>query len=167
MTLFYRILDRLMRNLDAFRVDRTKSLFRSCGEDVFISPKVVVWPESGLSVGRRVEIHSFTHIFAGATVSIGDFTMISSCCSITSQTHEIENPCRREAPSIGKPVVIGNNVWIGTAAVILPGVTIGDNAIVGAGAVVTRDVAPNCIVVGNPARVLRSVMATKDSNTNH
>ena len=53
------------------------------------------------------------------------------------------------------PIVIGNDVWIGANAVVLPGVTIGDNVIVGAGAVVTRDIPANVVAVGNPARVLR------------
>jgi maltose O-acetyltransferase len=157
MALFYRLLDRLLRDLDAFRVERRKKRFRFCGEDVFISPKAVIWPESGLSIGRRCQIHSFTHIFAGGGVAIGDYTMISSCCSIASVTHPTENSCRREAAQIEKPVKIGKNVWIGTSAVILPGVTVGDNSVVGAGSVVTRDVPPCCIVVGNPAKVLRNL----------
>ena len=58
-----------------------------------------------------------------------------------------------------KPITVEDNVWIGGSATILGGVTIGKNAIVGAGAVVTKDVEPNTIVVGNPARVLRKITA--------
>ncbi|MEG2632990.1 MAG: DapH/DapD/GlmU-related protein, partial [Oscillospiraceae bacterium] len=53
------------------------------------------------------------------------------------------------------PVHIGNNVWIGGGAIILPGVTIGDNAVIGAGSVVTKDIPSNTVAVGNPCRVLR------------
>lgn len=56
-----------------------------------------------------------------------------------------------------EPITIGNNVWIGGSATILPGVSIGDNAVVGAGSVVTRDVAPNTVVAGNPAKVIRQI----------
>lgn len=56
-----------------------------------------------------------------------------------------------------KPVHIGRNVWIGVGAIILPGVTIGDNAVVAAGAVVTKDVAPNTIVGGNPAKFIKNI----------
>ena len=55
------------------------------------------------------------------------------------------------------PITIGDNVWVGGMAVICPGVKVGDDAVVGAGAVVTKDVAPGMVVVGNPARVVRSV----------
>lgn len=55
------------------------------------------------------------------------------------------------------PVTIGNNVWICTGALVLPGVTIGDNSVIGAGSVVTKDIPPNSLAVGNPCRVIRSL----------
>jgi len=55
------------------------------------------------------------------------------------------------------PVHIGRNAWIGVGAIILPGVTIGENAVVAAGAVVTKDVAPNTIVGGNPAKLIKTI----------
>lgn len=151
-----------MRDLDDFRVTRTKRLLRECGEDVFISPKAVIWPESGLRVGKKVQIHSFTHIFAGGGVTIGDYTMVSAGCSIASVTHPVEHGCRREAAQIEKPVVIGKNVWLGTGAIILPGISIGDNAVIGAGAIVTHDVLASNVVAGNPARVLRTLSVPTD-----
>ena len=63
-----------------------------------------------------------------------------------------------------KPIKIGNDVWIGVNVTILPGVTIGENAVVGAGAVVTKDVPDNAVVVGNPARVIRYLDADKFKN---
>jgi maltose O-acetyltransferase len=71
--------------------------------------------------------------------------------------HPLDPAARREGWEQGAPITIGNSVWIGGAAVICPGVTIGDEAVVGAGAVVTRDVPAGAVVVGNPARVVRSV----------
>jgi maltose O-acetyltransferase len=55
---------------------------------------------------------------------------------------------------------IGNNVWIGGGAIINPGITIGDNSVIGSGSVVTRDVPPNVVVAGNPARVLKQLVQT-------
>lgn len=85
-------------------------------------------------------------------VVFGDNVYIGPGAKIISANHD-ERDYRRHIP--GKPVRIGNNVWIGANAVILPEVTIGDNVIVGAGAVVTADVPPDVIVAGNPARVIR------------
>ncbi len=65
------------------------------------------------------------------------------------------NPRERRNGIVKRPIVIGNNVWIGAAATILPGVTIGDNAVVAAGAVVSRDVPASTIAAGVPARVLK------------
>ena len=56
-----------------------------------------------------------------------------------------------------RPIIVGDNVWIGTRAIILPGVTIGDGAVIGAGAVVTKDVPARSVAAGNPARILRTL----------
>ncbi len=151
--LLLRVLDRVGRELDEFRVERTRRNLAGCGERVFISPRCVIWPEERLRVGDDVTIHSFTHIFAGGGVTIGDDTMISALCSITSSTHPKTASPRHAAPLVERPVTIGRNVWLGTGAIVMPGVTVGDGAIVGAGAVVTRDVPPGGVVVGNPARL--------------
>jgi maltose O-acetyltransferase len=86
------------------------------------------------------------------TVTIGDDTQIGPAVQILTADHPREPAQRRTGLELGRPVIIGRNVWIGAAALILPGVTIGDDAIVGAGAVVTRAVAAGATVAGNPAR---------------
>jgi len=155
--IFFRAFDRLMREYDDFRIRRIKRSLKSCGERVYISSKCIIWGESELQLGDDIGINSFTHIFATGGVKIGSGTLISSNCSIASVTHPINSSKRIEEPHIEKPVTIGKNVWIGTGAIILPGVTIGDHAIVGAGSVVTKNVAEKTIVVGNPAKFLRNV----------
>jgi maltose O-acetyltransferase len=62
-----------------------------------------------------------------------------------------------------EPVTIGNNVWIGGGAIILPGVTIGDNVTIGAGSVVTKDIPSNTVAAGNPCRVLKKIVLAKQS----
>ncbi len=155
--IFYRAFDRLMRDYDDFRVRRIKRSLKSCGTRVYISPKCLILGESELELGDDIGINSFTHIFAAGGVKIGSGTLISSNCSISSLTHPINCLRRNGEPHIEKPVILGKNVWLGTGAIILPGVTIGDHAIVGAGSVVTKDVAEKTIVVGNPAKFLRNV----------
>jgi maltose O-acetyltransferase len=75
---------------------------------------------------------------------------------ILTADHPRDAMQRRAGLEFGRPVTIGANVWIGAAAIILPGVTVGDDAIVGAGAVVTRDVPGGATVVGNPAKERRA-----------
>lgn len=65
-----------------------------------------------------------------------------------------------EGPEMTKPIKIGNDVWVGGGAIILPGVTVGDGSTVGAGSVVTRDVEPYTVVAGNPARTIRRLSKT-------
>lgn len=83
--------------------------------------------------------------------------MMGPRVTILALNHEfssVDVPMIRQGHAAPKPVIIGNDVWIGAQAIILPGVTVGDGAIVGAGAVVAKPVAPFTIVAGNPARVI-------------
>ena len=86
-------------------------------------------------------------------IIIDDNAMVAANAQLISNNHDLHD---REL-LICKPVHIGKNVWVGAGATILPGVTVGDNAVVAAGAVVTKDVAPNTIVGGNPAKVIRVI----------
>lgn len=85
-------------------------------------------------------------------VEIGDMTQIGPGVQILTADHPRDPALRAQGLEFGRPVKIGNNVWIGAGALIMPGVTIGDNALIGAGSVVTRDVPAGVTVVGNPAR---------------
>lgn len=85
-------------------------------------------------------------------VHIGVGTMFGPAVLILTATHPIDAAERTKGPEYAKPITIGRDCWIGGGAIIQPGVTIGDRVIVGSGAVVTKDVADDVIVVGNPAR---------------
>lgn len=71
--------------------------------------------------------------------------------------HPVAAGPRRDKWEAATPIVIGDNVWLGGGVIVLPGVTIGENTVVGSGAVVTKDLPPNVVAVGNPARVIRQV----------
>jgi maltose O-acetyltransferase len=88
-------------------------------------------------------------------VRIGDNCMLAPGVHIYTATHPLYAQLRISGKELGKPVTIGNNVWIGGRAVINPGVTLGDNVVVASGAVVTKDVPFNCVVGGNPARIIK------------
>lgn len=94
-------------------------------------------------------------------ITIGDNCFMGPRTCIYTACHSIDPQERNTPNGFGKPVTIGKNVWLGGNAVILPGVTIGDNVVVAAGAVVTRDVPDNVIVGGNPAKILKPVLAKK------
>ena len=117
-----------------------------------------------LHIGRHVQINDSVHIGAIEQVVIGDHTLIASRVFISDHNHgnyQILDAASTpdippaDRPLSSSPVHIGRNVWLGEQVCILPGVTIGDGAIVGANSVVTRNIPPNSIAAGNPARVIR------------
>jgi lipopolysaccharide O-acetyltransferase len=117
-----------------------------------------------LFIGNNVQINDYVHIGALQHVEIGNNVLIASRVFISDHDHGNYNSADgtsnpiippNSRPLVSKPVVIGNNVWVGEQVCILSGITIGDGSVIGAGTVVTRDVPPNCIVVGNPSRIVR------------
>jgi maltose O-acetyltransferase len=154
-SLWERIVLRLDRSLQRLKAESLRKQFLSCGENVSIQWPVVINGADHLNVGKDVSINAFVHIWAQGGVTIGDSTLIGSHVAITSLAHA-KDASRFADSLVSKPIVIGANVWIGTHAAVLPGVSIGDGAIIGAGAVVNRDVAPGDVVAGVPAKSIRA-----------
>ena len=115
-----------------------------------------------LRVGSRVSINQCCTIYDMGGVDIGDRVMIGPNVNIITTGHPLA-PSERRACIEARPIVIGSNVWIATGASILGGVTVGENSVVAAGAVVTRDVPPNSLVAGVPAKVIRSLEEGADT----
>ena len=92
-------------------------------------------------------------------VIIGSHVNLAQGITVTALNHNFENPDKRidEQGVSTKPVTIGNDIWIGANAVILPGVTIGEHSVVAAGAVVTKDVPPHSLVAGVPAKIIKQI----------
>ena len=90
-----------------------------------------------------------------ARITIGDDVQIGPNVQLLTATHPLEPGSRQAKWESAKPITIGNNVWLCGGVIVCPGVTIGENTVVGAGAVVTRELPPNAVAVGNPARVIR------------
>lgn len=104
-----------------------------------------------IEIGRNSVINRQTYLDGRVPLKIGNNVNVSHRVLIHTLTHDPQDPA---FACIESPVVIEDYVWIGAAAIILPGVTIGEGAVVGAGAVVTKDLPPYTIAAGNPARII-------------
>ncbi|AHF15205.1 sugar O-acetyltransferase [Niabella soli] len=96
-------------------------------------------------------------ILDGAKVTFGDNVFIGPNCGFYTAGHPVNIEQRNEGLEYAQPITIGNNVWLGGNAVVMPGVTIGDNTIIGAGSVVTKPIPGNVVAVGNPCRILKEL----------
>jgi acetyltransferase-like isoleucine patch superfamily enzyme len=127
--------------------------------DLLTDPLAVSPTASVLRIGQRTAINEFNSIRAsGSEIVIGDNCLLSQYVAVIGSNHAIAlgQPMRDQSWDLAKAGVrIGNDVWIGAHAVILPGVEIGDGAVVAAGAVVTRNVPAYAVVVGVPAQIQR------------
>ncbi len=122
------------------------------GDGAVIRPPFHCDYGTNIHLGAEAFLNFNCVILDVVAVAIGAGTQIGPGVQILTADHPRDPEERRRGLEFGRPVTIGANVWIGGAALILPGVTVGDDAIIGAGAVVTRDVAIGTTVVGNPAR---------------
>ncbi|GAA1106270.1 sugar O-acetyltransferase [Nocardiopsis composta] len=132
-------------------------LLGGLGEGAFIKPPLAVDYGVHITVGRGTFVNSGLTALDVARIDIGEDCQIGPNVQLLTPTHPIDPQPRRDKLEAAEPITIGDNVWLGGGAIVLPGVTIGEDSVVGAGAVVTKDVPAGVVVVGNPARFLRSV----------
>ena len=132
-----------------------RALLGSCGQNLTVEPTFRCDYGRHIRVGENFYANYDCVILDVCEVRIGANCLLAPGVHLYTATHPLEADVRRTGLESGKPIVIGDDVWIGGRAVVLPGVTIGDGAVIAAGAVVTRDVPPFTVVGGNPARVLK------------
>jgi maltose O-acetyltransferase len=140
----------------ALRRSILKQLFGRGGDSVWMQPPFYCDYGSNILLGERVFFNFNCVVLDVCRVRIGDFTLFGPAVQIYTATHPFDAQRRRREES-GAPVEIGSDVWVGGAAVILPGVRIGSRSVIGAGSVVTRDVPEGVFAAGNPCRVIRSI----------
>jgi maltose O-acetyltransferase len=134
-----------------------EQLLGGIGEGTEIRPPLYVDYGAHLRIGARCFANFGLVALDVAAITIGDDVQIGPNVQLLTPTHPVEPEPRREKWEAAQPIVIGDNVWLGGGAIVLPGVTIGDNTVVGAGSVVTRDLPADVVAVGNPARVVRTL----------
>ena len=140
-----------------------KELFGSCTDNIYIEPPFNVDYGRNIYFGDNVYFNYDSVVLDVSTVTIGNNFMAAPGVHIYTATHPVDPVLRYAGRELGKPVKIGNNVWIGGRAVICPGVTIGDNVTIGAGSVVTKDIPSNVVAAGNPCRVIRHLDVPQDA----
>ncbi len=134
-----------------------EELFGSVGEEVEVRPPLRVDYGYNITVGARTFANYGLLALDVAAITIGADVQIGPNVQLLTPTHPVDPTPRREKWEAAAPITIGDNVWLGGGVIVLAGVTIGANSVVGAGAVVTKDLPPDVVAVGNPARVLRSI----------
>lgn len=136
--IIYKLIGKRGRNChinQPFRCDYGENI--SLGENFFANFNLTILDEAKVTIGRNA--------FIGPNVS-----MYTAC-------HPLEAAERNKGIEWAEPITIGDNVWIGGGVTIVPGVTIGDNVVIGAGAVVTKSFPDNCVIAGNPARIIKYI----------
>ncbi|MFJ2261677.1 sugar O-acetyltransferase [Streptomyces sp. NPDC087844] len=132
-------------------------LLGSLGPDVHLRPPLYVDYGSNITIGARTFVNYNLTALDVAAITIGEDCQIGPNVQLLTPTHPLEPEPRRDKLEAAQPITIGNNVWLGGGAIVLPGVSIGDNSVIGAGAVVTKDVPAGVVAVGNPARPVRTL----------
>jgi len=131
-------------------------LFGSGGESVWMQPPFFCDYGSNIHLGERVFFNFNCVVLDVCPVHIGSYTMFGPAVQILTPMHPLNAELRRQQ-EFGKAVTIGEDVWVGAGALILPGVRVGSRAVIGAGSVVTRDVPANTFAAGNPCRAIREL----------
>lgn len=115
-------------------------------------------PDSEINIGTGTTLNNNSVVCATRSIHIGERCLIGDGVVIVDSDFHDTNPAmRRSSPGPSEPVRIGNNVWIGSRAMVLKGVSIGENSVIGAKSLVTHDIPPNCIAAGIPAKVIKTI----------
>lgn len=134
-----------------------KGLFGSLGRDCVINSPFRCDFGFNIHIGDNFVGNFNLSVLDEAEVRIGHNVMIGPNCTLTTIVHALDAGQRNRGVMRANPINIGDNVWIASNVVVLPGVTIGDNAVIGAGSVVTADIPSDTLAFGNPCRPIRRI----------
>lgn len=134
-----------------------QKLFGKTGRNFYVEPPFRCDYGYNIEIGDNFYANYNLVILDCARVKIGDNVFIAPNVGIYTAGHPIHSDLRNQELEFALPIEIGNSVWIGGNVVINPGIKIGDNTVIGSGSVVTKNIPPNVVAVGNPCKVLRSI----------
>ena len=135
-----------------------KEVFAECGENCYIElPFNANWGGHHVHFGSDIYANSNLTLVDDGHIYIGDKVMIGPNVTIATANHPIDPELRDKGLQYNRDVYVGENTWLGSGVIIVPGVRVGKNVVIGAGSIVTKDIPDNVLAVGNPCRVLREV----------
>ncbi len=138
-------------------LSKLKSVFASVGKELFIEQGFYCDYGNLISFGDRIYINTNCTLLDGGKITFGDDLLMGPNVQIITVNHPTDPAERLNKTNLISDVKIGNNVWIGAGAIILPGVAIADGVVVGAGSVVNKNLNANCLYVGNPVKKIRAL----------
>jgi maltose O-acetyltransferase len=150
--------ERLMREYNGTgEAEVLRQLLGSLGKDAYIRPPFFCDYGYNITLGDNVFANFNCVMLDVVPITIGDRVQMASAVQLLAADHPLDAEERASGYEFGSPITIEDDVWLGGGAIVLPGVTIGRAAVIGAGSVVTKDIPPGVVAVGNPCRVLREL----------
>lgn len=137
------------------RLKLAKRLLKKCGTEVIVKNRCYFGNGARLSAGNRSQLGQGARL--NGIIHIGDDVMMGPDVVMMATSHAYSDrtiPMNQQGEAEEKAIIIGNNVWVGTRAILLPGVSIGDNSIIGAGSIVTKSFPSDSVIAGNPAKLI-------------
>jgi maltose O-acetyltransferase len=130
-------------------------LFGAVGERVEVRPPFQCDYGFNISCGDRTFVNYGAVFLDVVSISVGADVQIGTSVQLLTATHPLDAATRRQGWESGSPITVGDGVWLGSGVIVCPGVSIGEDTVVGAGSVVTADLPPSVLAVGNPAQIVR------------
>ena len=143
-------------NFEDRKILITKFFYKT-GKNFVIEPNIFCDYGYNIEIGEKFYSNHNLVILDSAKVKFGDNVLIGPNCGFYTVEHPLNVSIRNSGLEFAKPINVGNNVWFGGNVTVLGGVTIGDNCVIGAGSVVIKDVDQNCVVAGNPAKIIKRI----------
>lgn len=142
------------------------TIMGAVGKNCYIEPPLHANWGRNTHLGDNVYVNFNLTLVDDADIFIGSNVKIGPNVVLSTAGHPIDPGLRRRVAQFNLPIHIGDGVWLGAGAIVLPGITIGENSVIGAGSVVTKDIPANVVAVGNPCRVMRQI-ASRDREYYH